>query len=463
MRSLSFAENSTARRGGSSQVTRISLGISGGLCLGLAITGMMLLSGCRQRQPAAAPPPMAEVAVVTVQAQSVTLTTELPGRTSAYLIAEIRPQVSGLIQKRLFTEGANVQAGEVLYQIDPAPFEAARDQAAANLAAAKKGVDRANAVLKASQATVAQQQATLDLALTNGRRFDALAKEGVVSTSDHDKASTEIKVSQALLRAAENQVNSNMQAVAEAEAAIRQAEAALDATRISLGYTQITAPISGRIGKSNVTVGALVTAQQPLALATIQQLDQIYVDAPQSTSNLLQLKRDMAAGRIKTHNPDQATVKLLLEDGSAYPLEGSLKFSDVTVDASTGSFIFRMIFPNPEQTLLPGMFVRAVLEEGVVEQALLVPQQGVARDRKGEPYALIADAGDKVEYRPLTLERAIGDQWLVTGGLNTGDRVIVEGSQKVRPGASVKAVPFVAGQGNATAAGQPAKPTAEAN
>jgi membrane fusion protein (multidrug efflux system) len=230
--------------------------------------------------------------------------------------------------------------------------------------------------------------------------------------------------------------------VAAAEAAILQAQAALETVRINLGYTRITAPISGIIGRSNVTVGALVTAQQGNPLAVVQQMDPIYVDATQSSANLLQLKRNIAAGRIKGTGPDQARVKLLLEDGTPYPLEGTMKFSEVTVDPSTGSFILRMVFPNQKHILLPGMYVRAVIEEGEVDRAILVPQQSVSRDAKGNPIALIVDGSGKVEQRMITVDRAIGDKWLVASGLAPGDQVIVEGVQKVRPGASVKVVPF---------------------
>jgi membrane fusion protein (multidrug efflux system) len=252
---------------------------------------------------------------------------------------------------------------------------------------------------------------------------------------------TGVEVAEAVLRSAEAQVKSDREAVAAAEATILQAEAALKSARINLAYTRITAPISGRIGKSNVTVGALATAYQGSAFATIQQIDPIYVDATQASTILLQLKRNMAAGRINGIGPDRARVKLLLEDGTPYPLEGALKFSEVTVDPSTGSFILRMVFPNPKQILLPGMYVRAVVREGEIDRAIFVPQQAVARDVKGNPVALIVDAEGKVQKRMLTLDRAIGDKWLVSSGLAPGDQVIMEGIQKVRPGDAVKVVP----------------------
>jgi membrane fusion protein (multidrug efflux system) len=295
------------------------------------------------------------VAVVTIQTQRIVLTNELPGRTSPYRVAEIRPQVSGIIQKRLFEEGRDVKAGDVLYQIDPAHFQAAYDSAAANLAVLRKAPDRARAALQASIAVVARQRATLKLARTNVQRFEDLFKDRAVSASQRDQAVTDVEVAEASLRAAEAQVESDREVVAAAEAAIQQGEAALETARINLGYTRVTAPISGRIGRSNVTDGALVAAYQALALASIQQIDPIYVDVPQSTSELLRLKQRSAKGRIKTGGGGQRKVKLLLEDGTPYPVEGTLEFRDVTVDPTTGSVILRMIFPNPKAILLPGM------------------------------------------------------------------------------------------------------------
>jgi membrane fusion protein (multidrug efflux system) len=432
--------------------------------VGVLVVGLML-TGCGQPTKGAAPRQgdTPEVAVVVVQPERVPIVTELPGRTSAFLVAEVRPQVSGIIQTRLFNEGADVRAGEVLYQIDPAPFRAAFDNAAANLDATRKAADRARAALEASLAGVTRQQATLDLARTNRRRFEELLKDGAVSASQRDSAATEADVAEATLRANEAQVKSDREAVAAAEAAIHQAEAALETSRINLGYTRVTAPITGRIGKSNVTVGALATAYQGSAFTTIQQLDPIYVDATQSSANLLQLKRNIAAGRITGDGPDQARVKLLLEDGTPYPSEGTVKFSDVTVDPSTGSFILRMVFPNQKHTLLPGMYVRALVQEGVVDRAILAPQQGVSRDPKGNPVALIVDAEGKVQQRILTVDRAIGDKWLVSSGLAPSDRVIVEGMQKVRPGAAVKVVPFDAGRKDNPEAGKTVPSTAKAN
>jgi membrane fusion protein, multidrug efflux system len=426
------------------------------------VAGMMVsvgglwLGGC-ERQAPPPPPPVPEVATATVEARRTVLTSELPGRTSPYRVAEIRPQVSGIIQKRLFAEGADVKAGAVLYQIDPAHFQAAYDQAAANLAVTRKAPDRLRAALQASLAGVDRQRATLDLARTNVQRFEELFRDRAVSASQRDQAVTDVEVAAAALKAAEAQVASDRESLAAAEATIPQAEAALETARINLGYTRVTAPISGRIGKSNVTDGALVAAYQPLALASIQQIDPIYVDVPQSTTELLNLKQRLEKGRLKSGGRGQDKVRLLLENQAPYPLEGALQFQDVTVDPTTGSVTLRMIFPNPKSLLLPGMYVRAVVQEGIAEEAILVPQQGVSRDPKGNPYALIVDDAGKVQQRTLTLDRTIGDRWLVSAGLAPGDRLIVEGLQRVRPGAAVKAVPFQDRKDSGSPAG-PAQP-----
>lgn len=422
-----------------------------------------LVAGCDRRQQSPPPPTVPEVATVTVQPHKVVLTTELPGRTAAFRVADIRPQVSGLIQKRLFTEGSDVKAGQILYQIDPAPFQAALDNGTANLAAMRKSADRTRAVLVASIARVTQQRATLKLARTNRQRFEDAFKDRAVSASQRDQAVTNTDVAEATLRAAEAQVESDRAAVAVAEATIHQAEAALKTARINLGYCRVTAPISGRIGRSSMTEGAIVTAYQPVAMATIQQLDPIYVDVPKSTTALLRLKRRIEDGHLNHDGTNQNKVKLILEDGTAYPLEGTLQFRDVTVDPTTGSVLLRVVFPNPEGVLLPGMFVQAVIKEGVNEQAILVPQQGVSRDRKGNPSALIVDAEGKAQQRMLTIDRAIGDKWHVSEGLVPGDQVIVEGMQRVRPGAAVKVVPFKESGTNSAAPENTAQPTAESN
>jgi membrane fusion protein (multidrug efflux system) len=380
----------------------------------------LLLGGCEHRQPPSKPP-VPEVATVTVRPQQVVLTSELPGRTSPYLVAEVRPQVSGILQKRFFTEGSDVKAGEVLYQIDPAPYQAS--------------YDNAKAALSRAEANVPQLRLRVE-------RYKELVAIKAVSQQDYDDASAALK---------------------QAEAEVEAGKAAVETAHINLTYTSIKAPISGRIGKSNVTVGALAAAYQGSALTTIQQLDPIFVDVTQSSASLLQLKRNQAAGRIKGAGPNQARVKLLLEDGTPYPSEGTLKFSDVTVDPTTGSFILRMVFPNPKHTLLPGMYVRALVQEGVVDRGILAPQQGVSRDPKGNPIALVVEAGNKVQQRLLTIDRAIGDKWLVTSGLAPGSRIIVEGAQKVRPGASVKVVPFEAGRRDGPEAVKTGPPAGKAN
>ncbi|PKN60573.1 MAG: efflux transporter periplasmic adaptor subunit [Deltaproteobacteria bacterium HGW-Deltaproteobacteria-11] len=375
------------------------------IAAGGVLTAILILGGCGQQTSKSGPPPggTPEVAVVTIQPKRLVITTELAGRTSANLVAELRPQVSGIIQKRLFEEGSHVKAGQALYQIDPAPYQAALDNA-------KAALGRAEANLPAVR-------------LKAGRLRELLA-EKAVSQQDYDDVSAALK---------------------QTEADIQYWKAMVETARINRGYTLITAPISGRIGRSTVTEGALVTAHQPAVLATIQQLDPVYVDVPQSTTELLRLRRRLEEGRLSNNRQIRNKVRLLLEDDTKYPLEGALQFRDVTVDPTTGSVILRIVFPNPKGYLLPGMFVRAVLEEGVNPKALLVPQQAVSRDPKGNPLTLIVDAQEKVQQRQLTLDRAIGDQWLVVDGIAAGERVIVEGMQKVRPGASVKVVPFEAG------------------
>lgn len=343
-------------------------------------------------------PPAPEVTVVSVHPAPAALTTELAGRTSAYQVAEVRPQVSGILKERLFREGTAVKAGAPLYRIDPASYDAE--------------VERAQAALAKAEANVASARVKAD-------RYTELARINFVSADARDDVLATLK---------------------QAEADLAAARAALQTARINRGYTTVTAPIDGLIGRSALTPGALVTANQPTALATIQQLDPIYVDVTQSSVDLLRLRRNLASGRLKSAGADQARVKLLLEDGSAYPLEGRLQFSEVSVDPSTGSVTLRAVFPNPNQQLLPGMYVRAVLEEGVIENAILVPQQAVSRNPRGNAVALVVTADGTVQQRALRTDRAIGDQWLVTEGLAAGDRVIVEGLQRVRPGASVRAV-----------------------
>lgn len=370
----------------------------GMISLTAALVAGGLFLGCGKKEQAKSTP---EVAVVTMRPERVAITFELPGRTSAFLMAEVHPQVNGIIQQRLFTEGADVKQGDLLYQIDPRPYQAAYDSAAAALARA---------------------EANLPAIRKRAERFKELLAVHAVGQQDYDDASAAQK---------------------QAEAEVQALKASAESARINLGYTRITAPIAGRIGKSNVTPGALAAAYQGPAFTTIQQLDQVYVDSPQSSSILLGIQRNLAANRIKG-SADQAKVKLLLEDGTPYPQTGILKFSDVTVDPSTGSQILRMVFPNPRHVLLPGMYVRAIIEEGVAEQAILVPQQGVTRDPKGNAIAMVVDGAGKVEQRALKVDRAIGSKWLVAEGLRAGDQVILEGLQKARPGVAVKVVPFEA-------------------
>jgi membrane fusion protein (multidrug efflux system) len=382
------------------------------VAVGLVFAGL-LMSSCKSKVSSAPPAGPTEVGVVTVHPERAVLTTELPGRTSAYLVAEIRPQVNGLIQKRLFQEGANVKAGDLLYQIDPAPYRAALNQAEAALTTAEADLVTAEANLPAIRA--------------RAERLKGLVAIHAVSQQDYDDAS-----------AAQRQAEANL---AARKAAVEINRAAVESARINLSYTPITSPISGRIGISNITVGAMATAYQPTPFAVVQQLDPIYVDVVQANTELLRLRQRLETGRLKRNGPVQNKVKLILEDKTVYPLTGTMQFRDVTVDPTTGSVTLRMVFPNPRQVLLPGMFVRAIVQEGVSEDALLVPQQGVTRDVKGNPIALVVNAEEKVEQRTLELDRAIEDKWLVTNGLAAGDRLIVEGSQKVRPGAQVRAVP----------------------
>lgn len=349
------------------------------------------------------------VTVVTLKKQPITLTRELPGRTSAYLVAEVRPQVNGIVKKRSFTEGGTVKAGQILYEIDDAPYRAEYNNA---------------------QAALAKAQANLEVAELSARRSAELRKIDAVSEQDNENAIASLR---------------------QAEADVASAKAALEASDVNLGYTRIAAPISGRIGKSTVTQGALVTANQNGALATVQQLDPIYVDVSQSSSEWLELKREIDSGRVKGGGPGTA-VKILLEDGSTLSEEGKLQFADVSVDPQTGSFLLRVLVPNDKGTLLPGMYVRAVVSGGVFNDALLAPQQGIARDPRGGATALVVNAENKAEQRTVKVSRAIGDQWLVEDGLREGDRVIVEGLQKVQAGMPVQA----------TEAGEPAAPAAGA-
>jgi len=383
------------------------------------IAGSLLATGCEKKGATAAAPPSAppEVGVLVIRPQHVALTSELSGRTAPQLIAEVRPQVNGIIQKRVFTEGSDVKAGQLLYLIDPASYQAAYDSA---------------------RAAQSRAEANLGSVRLKEERYRDLVKIKAVSQQDYDDA-------HAMLQ--------------QVEADLASAKAAVETARINLAYTKVTAPISGRIGRSAVTDGALVTASQSAALATVQQLGSMYVDVTQTMADLLKLKQNFANGLLKKDGAAQARVKLLLEDGSPYPLTGTLKFSEVTVDPSTGSVVLRAVFPNPKQALLPGMFVRAILEEGVNDAAILVPQRGVSRNPKGEAVVMTVGAGDKVQPRVIKVVRTVGDNWLVADGLKAGDRVIMDNLQKVRPDATVKPVPFVGTPSPAPAGAPPASAT----
>jgi len=359
----------------------------------------LLLGGCGNSNPGGQPPPP-EVAYTTVEQKPVVMTTELPGRTSAYLVAEVRPQVGGIIQKRLFTEGAEVKAGQALFQIDPALYQAAFENA---------------------KAALARSEAQLSSIQLKEKRLKELWAERAVSQQDYDDASATLK---------------------QVQADIQYGKATVETARINLKYTTIAAPISGRIGKSSVTEGALVTAGQPVALATIQQLNPMYVDVTQSTTDILRLRRLFQEGRLNENGSHQRRVRLLLDDGTEYAEKGNLQFRDVSVDPTTGSVMLRIVFPNPKNILLPGMYVRTVVQEGINRQAILIPQQAVSRDPKGNPLTLVVNAAGQAEQRQLTIERAVGNDWLISSGLNAGDCVIVEGALKVKPGIPVKAVPF---------------------
>jgi len=354
----------------------------------------LVLAACGAPQHGSGGGPV-PVTVVTLRARPVTLTRELPGRAAAFLVAEVRPQATGIVKARLFTEGTDVQAGQALYQLDDALYRAQYQTSEAALAKAEAG--RAVARLAAS-------------------RGAELMKTHAISAQDND-----------------NLVATERQAAADVAAA----RAALETSRVNLAYTRIAAPISGRIGKSTVTAGALVTANQAAPLATIQRLDPIYVEVSQASSEWLRLKEEIDAGRLEAGGPG-TEVAVVLEDGRRYPQAGRLELSEVTVDPGTGSFALRAVVPNPGSTLLPGMYVRAIVNEGTRSAGLLVPQPGIARDPKGGATALVVGRDDKVEERKVTVSRAIGDQWLVDAGLEAGDRVIVEGVQKVQPGAAVK-------------------------
>ncbi|RYD38069.1 MAG: efflux RND transporter periplasmic adaptor subunit [Verrucomicrobiaceae bacterium] len=392
-----------------------------------ALLGLLLLAGCRKKDAAApgagmgGPAGPTEVGVLTVATAPVTLTQNLPGRVSAFRVAEVRARVNGIVLKRHFDEGADVKEGQLLYEIDPAPYQAALDSA---------------------NATLARGEANAAAAESKEKRFKQLLSSRAVSQQDYNDA---------------------LAARLTSAADIQAAKATIQSARIDLEYTKVTAPISGRIGISQVTEGAYVQSSNATLMATIQQLDPVYVDVTQATSQILQLKQDLANGRLKADKAGLAEVRLLFDNGQLYPEMGRLQTSDVTVNPSSNSVTVRVVFPNPKRDLLPGMFVRARLEEGNAPDAILVPQLAVTRNTRGEPTAMVVGAGGKVEVRVLRTTRTVGNQWLVTSGLKPGDQVIVNNLQKLRPGADVKpapadavpAAPAQAGAGGGTTTGEP--------
>ncbi len=360
---------------------------------------LLMVSGCESKAAAPkGPPGPVEVGVVTLESRSVTLTRELPGRTSPFRVAEVRARVNGIVQKRLFTEGSDVKQGQPLFKIDPAPYEAA---------------------LESARATLARAEAAVASRRLQAQRYAELIRSNAVSRQEHDDAIAALKA---------------------AEADVASGRAAVKTARINLDYTNVTAPISGRIGRAAVTEGAYVQQGSATLLATIQQVDPIYVDLTWSSSEAMRLRRDLETGKLQSVD-GQAAVKLLLEDGREYPEAGKLQFADVTVDPSTGSISLRALFPNTRAEILPGLFVRARIEEGQSNNAILVPQRAVTRDAQGRATALVVGADKKVERRQLVTDRAHGDSWLVSAGVKAGEQVIVDGLQKVRPGAPVTTVP----------------------
>ncbi len=363
-----------------------------------AATAAVLLAACGPKQ-SAPPQQTPEVGVVTVQPTTVPVVTELPGRTSAFLVAQVRARVDGIVLRREFTEGGQVKAGQRLYKIDPAPYIA---------------------TLNNAKATLAKAQANLASTTAQANRYKVLVAANAVSKQDYDNA---------------------VAAEGQAAADVAAGKAAVETAQINLGYTDVTSPVTGQVGVSQVTPGAYVQASAATLLATVQQLDPVYVDLTQSSLDGLKLRREIQEGRLKTNGPDAAKVSLILEDGRTYSEKGKLQFTDVTVDQSTGSVTVRAIFQNKDKVLLPGMFVRAKIEEGVNENALVVPQVGITHDQKGQPTALVVGDDNKVALRQLVTSGTYGSNWVVESGLKPGDRVIVQGTDKAKPGMQVKAVP----------------------
>ncbi|EDH4584887.1 efflux transporter periplasmic adaptor subunit [Salmonella enterica] len=355
-----------------------------------------LLAGCNGQGDTQAHPGEPQVTIDVVETAPLAITTELPGRTSAFRIAEVRPQVSGIVLKRNFTEGSDVEAGQSLYQIDSATYQADYDSAKGELA---------------------KSEAAAAIAHLTVKRYVPLVGTKYISQQEYDQAIADAR---------------------QSDAAVVAAKAAVESARINLAYTKVTSPISGRIGKSNVTEGALVTNGQSTELATVQQLDPIYVDVTQSSNDFMRLRQSVEQGSLHKDSAS-STVELVMENGQVYPLKGTLQFSDVTVDESTGSITLRAVFPNPQHSLLPGMFVRARIDEGVQPNAILVPQQGVTRTPRGDAMVMVVNDKSQVEARNVVAAQAIGDKWLISEGLKPGDKVIVSGLQKARPGVKVKA------------------------
>lgn len=378
------------------------------------VLGAVFLAGCGQGNggaaAAAGAPQAPAVTVITVQPESVPMVVELPGRTTPSLIAELRPQVTGILTQRAFNEGSEVKAGQVLYRIDAAPYQAAYDSARASLARA---------------------EANADAARLRAERHAGLVAIEAVSKQANDDAQAALK---------------------QARAEVAAAKAAVDKAKIDLDYTQLKAPIAGRIGRSAVTPGALVTANQAQALATVQRLDPIYVDLTQSSADMLRLRREVESGRVQRGAGGAVEVRLLLEDGSEYAAAGRLALSEVTVDEGTGSVTLRAEFSNPTGDLLPGMYVRARLPQGVRAEAVLVPHAAVVRDARGSALVMVVDEQNVVQARPVEVVQAFGDKWVLGGGLQAGERVITEGLQRVRPGVTVQ--PDQAGVAPAAAAQQ---------
>ncbi|KFG92314.1 hemolysin D [Burkholderia paludis] len=379
----------------------------------------VFLAACGKKE-SAPPPQTPEVGVVTVQPQAVPVVAELPGRTSAFLVAQVRARVDGIVLRREFTEGTDVKAGQRLYKIDPAPYIAALNSAKATLAKAEANLTTQNALVA---------------------RYKVLVGANAVSKQDYDNA---------------------VAAQGQAAADVAAGNAAVDTAQINLGYTDVVSPVTGRVGISQVTPGAYVQASQATLMSTVQQLDPVYVDLTQSSLEGLKLRQDVQSGRLKTSGPGAAKVSLILEDGKTYSEPGKLQFSDVTVDQTTGSVTIRAIFPNKDGVLLPGMFVRARIEEGVNENAFLVPQIGVTHDQKGQAIAMVVNAASKVEPRPLKTVGMNGRNWVVEGGLEAGDHVIVQGVDKVRPGATVKSAAAQLAPDTATGEAAPAAASAAA-